>query len=65
MNLYNVTMTATSARDERELGIFALRVTYQFYAENEQDAKRRAKRFDSHKRIISVCESAQPERGEK
>lgn len=53
---YLVTMTDTSLKDEKELGIAGLRVTYEFDAIDEKDAKKQARAFDPGKRIVSVTE---------
>lgn len=53
---YVVRMTDTSKKSEEELNIKGLRVTYEFDAIDENDAKRQAKDFDPAKRIVSVNE---------
>ena len=53
---YVVRMTDTSKKDEEELNIKGIRVTYEFDALDEKDARRQAKEFDPAKRIVSVNE---------
>lgn len=53
---YKVTMTSTSKKDEKELGIKGLKVNYEFFAKDEEDAKRQARKFDRTKRIVSIEE---------
>lgn len=51
---YIVTMTGVSKKDEEELGIVGIRVSYEIPAGSEKEAKQIAKRFDPGKRIVSV-----------
>lgn len=51
---YIVTMTGVSKKDEEELGIVGIRVSYEIPAGSEKEAKQIAKRFDPSKRIVSV-----------
>lgn len=51
---YIVKMTGVSKKDEEELGIVGIRVSYEIPAGSEKEAKQIAKRFDPSKRIVSV-----------
>lgn len=51
---YIVKMTGVSKKDEQEMGITGIVLSYEFDAEDENDAKRQAKAFDPRKRILSV-----------
>lgn len=61
---YIVTMTGVSKKDEEELGIVGIRVSYEIPAGSEKEAKQIAKRFDPSKRIVSV-ELKEPLKEEK
>lgn len=69
--VFKVTMTGTSRKDEEELGIKGLRVTYNISAGNEKEAKAIARKFDSGKRVVGVevleekPESKEEEKAEK
>ena len=54
--VFKVTMTGTSRKDEAELGIKGLRVTYNISAGNEKEARAIARKFDSGKRVVGVEE---------
>lgn len=61
---YIITMTGVSKKDEEELGIVGIRVSYEIPAGSEKEAKQIAKRFDPSKRIVSV-ELKEPLKEEK
>ena len=54
--VFKVTMTGTSRKDEAELGVKGLRVTYNISAGSEKEARAIARKFDSGKRVVGVEE---------
>ena len=51
--MYRVRMTGVS-KSEEDMGIKGLVVSYDFPADSEREAKKLARKFDGHKRIIDV-----------
>lgn len=64
--MYRVRMTSASKSDE-DMGIKGLEVSYDIPADSEREAKKAARKFDGHKRILDVklAESGTENKGTK